>query len=600
VKVESDSVTKTVGVQPASIWDLSVGGGVYTTNGAECINLAAGTGSEKYLVGMLNTSETSSLLTDLTQSSITGTTLSGEPVEDATIINPMSDDVVYFENPGTQMDAGPPLPPEIPLPPPDPQEEERWRAHYEGEARLRETEVRMRSELGPYHHQGMAPARIMNADQMVPKQVGDTHAIAVPNASASNPCVDATVITTVIKHLGTYAVFLEDQANPDGAIFTTAEYETQDALLGSDVLPTIKSYFGEFANITGLGIDNEIGHNDTGRIGVILTKEVNKTTMLGFVFRDDLLGRGACGSSEQAEVFYGQAPDVGGVYGTARTKAKVQADQAILLPHESVHILQYAQEVYVSGVASKTSWEHEAGATLAEQLVGNAILEHGGSGQDLGATALAEGLTGDKWYNFWYNDLVNFLGNSSGGKITNAPEQCSWLAASLGPCVGNNRAVYGIPATLLRVVLDRHGPSYPGGEAALMRAITSGSQSGLANLTSVTGDSKGLLLTLFGSNLFVDGRVWDSSSLTSWDLHAILSGGDSTYPLSAYQSSQAAPSGSISVRAGSTGYLEWSAPSSHAPTSIRITTPALGNLPDEMVLWIFRIQWDSWVHFSLP
>ena len=41
-----------------------------------------------------------------------------------------------------------------------------------------------------------------------------------------------------------------------------------------------------------------------------------------------------------------------------------------------------------------------------------------------------------------------------------------------------------------------------------MRELTGSDQAGYSNLTTVTGDSIGLLLTLFGLNLWADGRIW--------------------------------------------------------------------------------------------
>ena len=140
------------------------------------------------------------------------------------------------------------------------------------------------------------------------------------------------------------------------------------------------------------------------------------------------------------------------------------------------------------------------------------------------------------------------------------------------------------------MILDRHGPSYTGGEAALMRALTNSTQSGFNNLTTTTGESMGLLLTLFGLNLFADGYVWHSSSFTSWNLYSVLSYFGAAGPVKTYPSSAAEPTGSLAVGAGSTAYLEWSPSSSHAPTAFRIRTQDGGDLPDGIVLWVFRIQ----------
>ena len=141
---------------------------------------------------------------------------------------------------------------------------------------------------------------------------------------------------------------------------------------------------------------------------------------------------------------------------------------------------------------------------------------HGhGSGQNLGLTEFEQGYFGDGWYTNWAVDLLYYSGYSGSGKVANAPEECTWLGKlPPGPCGGGDGewegAVYGVPANLLRFILDLYGPGYSGGETALMRELTGSDQTGYSNLTTVTGDSIGLLLTLFGLNLWADGRIWHS------------------------------------------------------------------------------------------
>jgi len=149
--------------------------------------------------------------------------------------------------------------------------------------------------------------------------------------------------------------------------------------------------------------------------------------------------------------------------------------------------------------------------------------------------------------------------------------------------------VYGVTATLLRFILDQYGPSYAGGEAALIRDLTSSAQTGYDNLETVTGQSIGYLLTFFGINLWADGRILNH--LTSWDLRSVMDAWSGTdYKLQPYTNSAAEPTSSHSVRGGSTAYLEWEPPSSHAPTSLRIRTPSDDELPDVIGMWILRIQ----------
>ena len=599
VKVTSDSATKTVGVQPASITSLSVGGGVYTTSGGECLHLAAGTGSERYIVGVVSTSETASSLTSYTQSAISGTTLSSEAGEapPAPVITSMSDDVGFFENPGVLMDVEPSAPPNFSIPASDPEYDEIWRTHYETEARRRAAERESLEALGPIDLEVMkAQIRENQPDEAVAANVvaGQTEiTIRVEDDSS----LGYTEITAVVTHIGTSAIFLEDAANPYPAAglnsFTTAEYQAWDATLTAQTMPTIKSYFGDIANVNGLGIEPKLGLTDTNKIAVMITKEVNKGGAVGFASSGDLYAQASVSSSDEMEIFYGLAPDPNGVHGNAKTRAFLLNEYPTLLAHETVHILQNHQKIYnFPNSAQKTQWEQEGAANLAEQLVGNAVLSHGGSGQNLGLTEFLEGYSGNPWYKYWGDDLLYYLGTdaSFSSKVSTAPEQCTWLANDIGPCLENGRAVYGPPASLLRMILDKYGPSYSGGEAALMKALTTSTQSGFSNLAATTGDSIGLLLTLFGMNLYTDGRVWHSSSFTSWDLYPIMAAYGTAGPLSPYTSSADEPTGNLSVRAGSTSYLDWTPSSSHAPTSFRIRTQAGADLPDEMVLWIFRIE----------
>ncbi len=102
--------------------------------------------------------------------------------------------------------------------------------------------------------------------------------------------------------------------------------------------------------------------------------------------------------------------------------------------------------------------------------------------------------------------------------------------------------------------------------------------------------------TLWGLNLYSDGRTGVAQGIytrafTYFDFFDIMHyyTSDATR-LQPYISSDAEPTISKSVKGGSTAYLEWEPPSSHAPTSIRIRTPEDDELPDVIGMWIFRIQ----------
>jgi surface protein len=589
VTVASASATATVGVKPETVWDLSLGGGVYTIGG-ECIHLSEGTGSEEYMIGFFNSSESPSSLTPIKQTAIAGTTLAGDAAPDFPVA---SEGVGYIEAPmiafGDRSEAGL-APPELRG---DPEYDDLRIAHAEAEARRWESWRRTVDEMALRAPEAGATARAA----MPPRNVGDT--IVVKVWSEGSTCTDTanggtgiySTVTTVVTHVGTSAIYMEDIENPLSQSFTASEYAAWDATLSGTTLPTITNYFGDFWDgVPAQGVvGDQLGLDADGRVGVVITKEVNKQeTVLGFVNFADLYATSFCPIGNQAELFYGIAPDPDGLYALgATTKAEVAAQMPTLIAHEVTHILQGTQELFPTWTGWHASWEIEGGATLAEQLVGMAVLGHG-SGQNLGKTEWLQGYYGDAWYKDWAADLRRYFGLES----INSPEECTWLARdddNDGPC-WNGRAVYGVPATLLRFILDQYGPSYAGGEAALMRDLTNSAQIGYANLEARTGKSIGYLLTIFGIALWADGRGYNNS-LTSWDLYPIMESWTGTdYKLQPHASSGTEPTAAISVRGGSTGYLRWSPPSSHAPTSLRIRTPDGDELPDAMGFWILRIQ----------
>jgi len=589
VKVAANTATSTVGVRPeATVWDLNLGGGVYTT-GADCIHLEAGSGAEKYIVGVFSTSETPSSLIPYTQTAIAGMTLA----DDASPETRMPDESVgYFEAPFITLADRPTRNP-APLQEvgTDLEYEASLLAHSEAELQLREADRRIFEDLGPARtaSRGIAGERAATQASLPPRSVGDTIEIRVSNAS----CDVYDTINVMVRHVGTSGIYMEDLENPLPESFTPTEYADWDATFTETTLPKLTEYVGDRSDNVGFGLD------DTGRVGIVLTKVLNaRGSNLGFVNSADQYPRSVCPSSNYAELFYARVPDPDGVHGKVVTKESVDTGMPALLAHETAHIIQFTQSVHRTA-AWKAVWELEGAATLMEWIVGNAVLDHGGAGQNIGQTKY---LAGSAWYRDLHNDLARYFGYGSSSKVSQAPEECTWLERKPpGPCGGGDgewtRAPYGLPALLIRFMLDLYGPSYPGGEGALMRAMWSSNWTGYNNLVTTADESEGIryIQTLFGLNLYSDGRegvaqgTW-TSALTYWDFSEIMSRYVSRAQLEPYTSSASEPTTNHSVRAGSTAYLEWSPPDSHAPTSLRIRTPDGDALPDVMGMWIFRIQ----------
>lgn len=567
VQVGGSSASTFVGVSPSNESELAVGFVRYNTT---CVTLPAGTGSEKYLVGVLSTSET---VSSVTTAKLTGT--SGEAVATTpafSLVAPALDEARV----GAPQAARVPMRAAMngfgaPLTAPSSayagraQAEARWRA------RDRATLLTLRDKVG----RRLEVPSALRAP-VSPVAVGDLMTLTVPGGD--NLCTDGATVQGQVKYIGTGGIWVEDVNNPVEA-FTSSEYQQMDQVYSSQTHPTITQYFGDFADI-----------DNNGRTIILLTQEVNKQDgLLGFVFSGDLYPTGSCPGSNQGEIFFGLVPDPSGTVGKAWSKQDVADEYPSLVAHEVTHILQNTQVVFGPG-AFKSTWEAEGGATLAEQLVGGVVNGYA-SGSNLGYSAWN---ANQDWYYAWVSDLASYYGYSNSGHITGAPEQCSWMGRTSegndGPC-WNGRAPYGVPATLLRWILDRYGPSYSGGEKALMRQLTASSQYGLQNLATLTGDSKEKLLTLFGLALWGDDRpVPGQNLITSWNLYDIFNNLVSSAQMQTYSSGSAAPSLTVSVRAGSNAYLQWNPPSNRVPTSLKIRTSGGDALPSSMTLWVWRIQ----------
>ena len=396
-----------------------------------------------------------------------------------------------------------------------------------------------------------------------PLNVGD-----VINLKTGTECTGGPATDAIVRHVGTDAVWLEDLSNPSGG-FDLEDYALLDQLYTDDITPSLTQYFGSTLDV-----------DSNGQILILVTKSVNEEEgVLGFVWGGDLLSAAECANSNEAEIFYGKAPDPAGEFGPASSKADLLQFYPALVAHEVTHIIQFSQDFFGS------SWEFEGGATLAELLVGPIVGGH--ARQDLG---LAELDAFSIWYDDWFSDVVFFGGWDQNGKIPNTPEQCTWLGdeadGNSGPCE-NTRAVYGMPATVLLFLVDWLGPTYPGGESAFVRDFTSTSLEGFPVLEDLTGRTVTDLLASFYSTFWLDQRGWDTV-FDSWDMAQLLDQGTPTFLWTGEATTLNEFDFFDDIRGGSNAYLEWFPTGGHLETALRLRDSLDGPLPSELRFWIVR------------
>lgn len=418
-------------------------------------------------------------------------------------------------------------------------------------------------------------------------QVGDTLTLYADYPEAGL-CTNSGQVRALVRLVGNSSIWLDDLGNP-AETFTDSELANLDAFYSANVKGVHDDYFGGLSDVDG-----------NGRFLVLMTKEVNREPGLGgWVWSGDLFRRTRCATSNEAEIFYGQVPDPHGVVGAEVSKQDLLAYYPQLVAHEVTHLIQ-ANAGVLGNAGWKTAWEKEGGASLAEQLVAYRLFGHG-SGQELGWSAYTASQEGRGWYwRAWVADMAAFFGRdwrgNGSGRITGAPEECSWVGrereGNSGPCLGN--AVYGVPSMILRYAMDRWGGDYLGGERALMRRFTVSPARGFSSLIDVSPERSWRLeyiLADFYIALWLDLQGWTTYGMTTWDLHDIFGRLPENWQLRPYTSSSPAPRlTGRRVRAGSSLYLHWTPHGVLSPTSIKVTSPGRGRLPDHISVWALRVR----------
>ena len=598
VAVGTKSDARTVGVTPQSL-ELEPNHYWYTYGGNGCLHLPRSASRGEYLIGVTSISEHPPSLTGVT---LTGTpwdasvvaaesgrivvTADGEVLEGANrsgmaalAQGPFSASAPFAPQPAFPMEpaAAGGGSAEWPLAA-DTLRMRRARAHNKIMARNEELLRRL----------GRAP-RPAFTDTRRDMQVGDTLTLY---ADFEGTCSEAGQVRALVRLVGNSSIWLDDLDNP-ASTFTDTELANLDAFYVTNIKGVHDDYFGGLSDVDG-----------NGRFLVLMTKEVNREPGLGgWVWFGDIVPKTRCPTSNYAEIFYGQVPDPHGVVGAEVSKHDLLEHYPQLIAHEVTHLIQANAGIHLGAGRpdGKTSWEKEGGASLAEQLVAYRLFGHG-SRQELGWSAYTASQDGRNWYwRAWVADMAAFFGRDwrgdGTGRISRAPEECSWVGrereGNSGPCLGN--AVYGVPSMVLRYAMDRWGEDYPGGERALMRRLTVSSATGFASLVDVSPGREWRaeqILADFYITLWLDlqpGRR--TYGMSTWDLYDLFRRRPSNWQLQPYTSSSHTPRlTGRRVRAGSSLYFHWTPTGTLRATSIKVTSPGGGRLPNHISVWALRVR----------
>jgi hypothetical protein len=158
--------------------------------------------------------------------------------------------------------------------------------------------------------------------------------------------------------------------------------------------------------------------------------------------------------------------------------------------------------------------------------------------------------------------------------LDDVPHACSWLTVNPAPCRGRP-LWYGVTWSLLRWVNDHFGPTFPGGEEAIQRALIDNDMTGLENIADVIGVPIETFLAEWAASLYLDDRgvggLPSRIGFPSWNLLDISESGTipSVPRLDPIRFSFGDFAGDVDVRSASTAYFVLSGGVS-AATAVRV------------------------------
>jgi len=146
-------------------------------------------------------------------------------------------------------------------------------------------------------------------------------------------------------------------------------------------------------------------------------------------------------------------------------------------------------------------------------------------------------------------------------------------------------------------VADRFGPSYPGGETALVHDWIGANPdlTGRANVEALLGVEFDTVFARWAAMHYVDGRIAaadTSMQMRSWDLHDVMTGLSAAAPLAPVQQSFGDFNATETIRGGSTAYRVLTTGSPRPAFALRVRNSSDQVLGTSMKpqLWIVRVQ----------
>jgi hypothetical protein len=345
--------------------------------------------------------------------------------------------------------------------------------------------------------------------------------VRVPDLDSPTFCGNFNAVGARTVFAGAHVVILEDTATTiSGAPTTAGAIDPLIVALGEEVESAVWPLLLQFGN--PLVMDSRLDAN--GRIAILLTPRMNAMRagdVLGAVVTCDFFPRAQVPSSNVGEILYLQVPTSLDAGLGAGTPERWRWEIRSVVAHELKHVVSFAERI-VRGQPLEELWLEEATARHAEELFARtfyAAAQRGDATYDatLRCEAREAGLPAG------CSDVPRVMRSHLEGlyEFLDAPT----LRSPLGGSDPADASFYGSAWALTRWALDQSAQS----EAALLAALTTSGQSGVANLEARIGLPWDVVVSLWALAMLSDGMAGLTPSspqleFPSWDLTDLFAG----------------------------------------------------------------------------
>ena len=398
---------------------------------------------------------------------------------------------------------------------------ERTEASLRTHAQLMRSNMELIERLAPARKAAARPSANLVQKAPLPN-VGDIVPVKIPlNFSDLCTLSSAAQINARVVYVGTRGVVLVDTAAASNVAGTDDAYRAVGQEFDNTMYPILENNFGN-----PLAMDPQTDQN--ARLFMVFSNRVNQLqngTVAGFVTSGDFFPTSFCAASNLGEYFYARVPTVAGDGFANGTLGDWTRRTRTVIIHEVKHITSFAEKfaspiVLGQDYFQRDQWLEESSAMIAEELWARTVFGYQQNGNtdyessiycEVRPTTCPQTMPTSMLDHFYL--LYGYLEN---------PE----LFSAVGPVQSGDFSFYGSGWLFLRWAIDAYAPS----ESAFLRAMNLDmSNPGTDNIVARTGKSFAELMSEFALAIALDDLPGFTPSnprysIPSWNTRDVYAG----------------------------------------------------------------------------